>query len=335
MIKLTIDKLKNSLEEKLQSFQVSEQDADIIAKILIEGDLRGYPTHGTERIFQIIDGIKQKTLDPSATASIEREKKAVTIYDGSRCIGHPAAYNAMRTAILKAKEFGTGISGIINAGHIGILSYYSELASQENCFGLVMCSTSPITILTGGKIKTFGTNPISYAYPTKLQPVIADFATSKVSRATLKSHLKNNKKIPANWAVDVNGNSTENPQEALDGGLKSFADNIKGDMISMLVGVLAGHLLGTEINPLTIGPSDPNKFSNTGNIFIALNIEDFSNLEIFKEKSSELSEFIDQQKASFRTPGKAAFEKKHNNQKREVTLSEHFINNYKNYGIKL
>lgn len=334
MLKISVSDFQKALEQLLIHYDISDEDAKIIVATLLEGDLCGYHKHGTERLLQILDGFQQKTLDPASKPQILKESAAITILDASFCVGHPIAHRAMALAIDKSKKCGIGLTGVINAGHIGMLSYYTKIAAEQDCFGLAMCTSSPITVVTGGKTKTFGTNPIAYSYPTHTSSITADFSTSKVSRSTLKEQVMLKAETPEIWGVDEDGIDTLSPEKILKGGLKTFSGNIKGDMISMMISVLAGPLLGTKCNPNIIGSSDTKKPSNTGNLFIAFNLDSFSDVNFFKDQCDYLVNFINSQKADFRIPGLKAEKNKQTALCEGLFLTDKMIALFKKHNVE-
>jgi len=248
-IKIEVNRLRSYLLEILISAGMNQQDAFITSEVLIEAELRGFSLHGVERILQILQGISKKTLNVHAKPRYLKKNSAVSVIDGAFCVGHPIAHKAMHLAVKKAHKNGVGIVGVINSGHIGMLSYYSEIASTNQCVGLVMSTTLPSVVIAGGSTKTFGSNPISYSFPSSSLPITADFSTSKMSISKFMALLRQDQNIPPGTAVDKNGQNTLNPSEALHGGIHTLDGNIKGSMISMLVSVMAGNLIGGVINP--------------------------------------------------------------------------------------
>lgn len=193
--------LQIKLTNLLIKYGVREHDAQIATEVLIEGNLRNYVHHGVDRIFQILEGLKQKTIDPQANSKVLVDLVGISVLDGNYGLGYSLGKYAMELAVEKAKNTGVGVVGVINSSHLGILAYYSEIASTRGCIGVVMSTTSPAVVVKGGNIKTFGTNPISYSIPHLPYPVTADFATSKVSRGVIYEYLKNGKKIPKTFEV--------------------------------------------------------------------------------------------------------------------------------------
>lgn len=326
-----IKDIKKYLRLILTENGLTAKDANLTASILLEGDLRGYPAHGIGRILQILDGIEKRTLDLQAIPRTIKKRKSVEIWDGHYGLGQIIGHKAMLRAIKLAKKNGIGLVGVINAGHLGILSYYSELAAKESCIGVVLTTSSPAVVLPGGKTKTFGTNPISFSIPHSPFIITGDFATSKVSRGRLIDALHNNESIPESWAVDKMGNPTQDPQQALLGGLQVFDAGHKGACLSFLVSMLAGPLIGGVTNNLVTGTRDMSDVPNKGDFFLVLDIENMTSMQLFDEKLKYFASFIEEQSSNFRIPGKLEYERVAYNDAHGIDISEKLEHLFKKY----
>ncbi len=303
-MKISIQQLKSSLKKILTFDGISDADSEIIIDSMISADVNGYSTHGHMRIVQLIDGLRMGSIKAQYKLQILRKNKSVQIIEGDAGPGQPIAMHAMQQAISMAKETGVGVVGVVNAGHIGSVGYYSEIAARENCFGITMTTSSPAVVVAGGTKKIFGTNPISYAFPLRDASLVADFSTSSVSRGRLMEYAEQKKKIPLNWAIDPNGNPTNDPEEGLKGGLVTIDGSIKGSLLSLMVSILAGPLIGGVTNDMVRGTRFMDEKPNKGDLFIAFDISSFTSADDFISSVSTFMQEIEGQKTQFRTPGK-------------------------------
>ncbi|MCL4380218.1 Ldh family oxidoreductase [Candidatus Dependentiae bacterium] len=302
-MRYSVEVIVDKISQILISKGLTSDEASLIAKVLIEGDQRGYPAHGIERLWQLLDGIEQGTLSIQSQPTILSKRGAVEVWDGRYGLGQVIGHKAMLQAINLAKNYGIGLVGVINAGHLGVLAYYSELASKESCVGIVLSTSSPAVVLNGGAIKTLGTNPISFSFPSLSFPITADFATSKVSRGRLLDAKDCQQTIPLEWAVDEKGIPTTDPCKALKGGLQVFDAGHKGACLSFLISILAGPLIGGVANDLVRGTRDMSAFPNKGDFFLVFDIASLTNLVNFLEQIEHFLEFIRQQQSDFIIPG--------------------------------
>ena len=114
-----LQKLCNDI---LQRNGLSDEDAHIVADILIEAELRGRNTHGLSRL----PGIVQRVLDTKRRPmKLSRDGGAYALIDGQNNLGYLVAHRCARTVIGKADQTGIGIVGGYNTSHSGMLGYYT------------------------------------------------------------------------------------------------------------------------------------------------------------------------------------------------------------------
>lgn len=65
-----------------------------------------------------------------------------------------------------------------------------------------------------------------------------DFATSAIARGDIELHARQNKPIPADWALDLSGNPTTDAQAALKGAMQTFGGH-KGSSLAFDAGASA------------------------------------------------------------------------------------------------
>lgn len=281
----------------------SPSASGITARLMVESELRGFRHHGICRLAQIRDSIRNNTVSVKVKMTKVRDKGSIAVFDGHQSLGYCTSHYAMKKAISKAKRYGIGMVGVLNASHIGVLSCYSAMASRERCVGFACTTSSPAVVLPGGTEKIFGTNPISYSFPKKGNPIVADFSTSMTSRGTVLDALKTGARLPDNWGVDSKGFPTAIPSEILEGGIRTMDGGIKGALVSLLVSLLAGPLIGGEANDKIEGTRYVDRPPNKGDFFLAIDVEKTTDYDAYCEKLEGFCEMIGKNKSLFRIPG--------------------------------
>ena len=300
---IEVYRLKEFLINILESLCVSHDNALLTVDTLVDADLRGNSEQGTMRIFQLISGIKNGTINAACDLKVIRESPSITMIDGQKSIGPIAAVKAIDLAIKSSKEHGVSVSSIINAGHIGSLHYYVNRAVSHNCIAICTTTSSPAVCLPGGRNKFFGTNPIAYAIPARNGPIIADFSTSKVSRGKILSKAESGDVIPEGWCVDQNGLPTTDPNTINNGGaLLPFDDGHKATLLSLLISVIAGPLIGGVNNLFVTGTRFMSLPPNKGDFFLALHVPHFTDLDQFLNEIDELKDIIHREESAFYVP---------------------------------
>jgi ureidoglycolate dehydrogenase (NAD+) len=260
---------------------VSEENAKVIADSLVKAELLGFHSHGVVRLSHYVKRIKIGSINPKPKIRTIKESGNVAIIDGDAGMGHIVAHFAMNQAIRLAGS-GFGVAGVRNSSHFGIAGYFALQAAEKNMIGIALTHTDVAVIPFGGKKPAVGTNPIAVAVPTNRKfPIVLDMATSAVALGKIIVAGKKGEKIPMGWAVDENGNPTDEPDKVKYlmpmAGPKGYALSL---IIDILCGPLTGALFGMKL-PKMYG--DYNKTRQLGHFLAALNIQNFVPVDEFKK----------------------------------------------------
>ncbi|BFG80403.1 hypothetical protein PTKU46_84370 [Paraburkholderia terrae] len=82
-----------------------------------------------------------------------------------------------------------------------------------------------------------------------------DMATSRIARGDIELHKRSGSKIPSDWAIDENGQATDDPDKALRGAMLTFG-GYKGSALSAMVELLAGPLISDMLSPESLAFDD-------------------------------------------------------------------------------
>jgi LDH2 family malate/lactate/ureidoglycolate dehydrogenase len=268
-------------------------DANLVANLLVKGELRGYAGHGVSRVTQYLEFIKNGIYNLSEKPAVEREGKITAVVDGKHYIGQVAARFAMELAIKKAQEHGAGIVCLRRAGHTGRLADYMEMATAHGMIGIgAACVGSAITTLFGGMKPITGTNPMAFGIPARGgRHIILDFATASMSMGEIQIRARNKEKIPEGVMLDGHGNPTSD--------FKSFRGpprgvflpfgGHKGSGIALITEILGGILSGNGLGKTWWN----NGGHGVNGLFLqAFAVEEFQALETFYDKIDELIALI-------------------------------------------
>ena len=98
----------------------------------------------------------------------------------------------------------------------------------------------------GGRKPMIGTNPLAFAAPLPgaQPPLVIDLAMSVAARGKIVAAEKAGKTIPADWAVDADGNATTDPKAALGGALLPIG-GAKGGALALMIEILAASVTGS------------------------------------------------------------------------------------------
>lgn len=277
--------------------------AAIVAESLVQADLRGVDSHGVVRTSIYVKRVEAGKIDPHAAVHIIREDGPTVLLDGANQFGAVVGTKALEIAMEKARQYGAGIVGVRGSNHFGTGAYYVLKAIEQNQILFVLSNASQTMPPTGGVRPFIGTNPLAVGAPAGEElPFVLDMATSVVARGKIIVAAQKGEPIPEGWAIDKYGNPTTDAQAALEGSVLPVGGP-KGYGISMFIdifaGVLTGAGFGKYVNNMYTNWEQP---QNVGHFFLALDIDRFVPLDVFKAR---MDDYIRSIKAEPKAPNVA------------------------------
>lgn len=298
-------------------------DAALVARCLVEADLRGVRSHGTMRIPDYVRWIKVGNINPRPNVQIVADSGATAVVDADAAMGYVTADVAMRLAISRAREHGVGAVGLRNGRHSGTMAYWAQLALEHSFIGFATTNAGMNMAPWGGRDKIVGNNPFAIAVPARAPfPVVLDMATSVAAGGKLDMAVLRGEEIPLGWALDAAGSPTTDPREGRKGSLLPVGGP-KGYGMAVMLDVLAGVLTGARFGGSLGAPG-------CGQFYIALDVERFMPLSDFLDRMDQL---IAQLHASalapgsdrIYVPGEIEHEKAERSRKEGLPLEENLI----------
>ncbi|MHA2495287.1 MAG: Ldh family oxidoreductase [Candidatus Hodarchaeales archaeon] len=291
-VHLDVATLENFMKDVFIGLGAPEDDASIIADVLIASDLRGIESHGVQRLKMYYDRILQNVQTATTEITIVKETPTTARLDAGHGMGHVAAYRAMELAIKKAKEFGTGAVSVGNSTHFGIAGYFSQMAIDTDMIGISVTNARPSIAPTFGIENMMGTNPLTIGIPTDEDfPFLIDCATSITQRGKIEVLARTKTPVPAGWVIDDQGELATDSVAALEaltkgtaallplGGVGEILGGHKGYGYAAAVEILSAALWGGPfMKDLTL-----DKGYQLGHFFLAIDVEGFIEPTIFKK----------------------------------------------------
>ena len=292
-VRVERDELFKFIVNVMVKLGVNRRDAKIFADNLVTADLRGIESHGVQRLKRYVNGILSGGVNVKSKIRIVREGETYALLDGDRGLGQIIGFKAMKIAINKARDHGLGFVLVKNSNHYGIAGYYALIAAKEEMIGISMTNSRPLVAPTNSIDRFLGTNPIAFAAPTNSRPFLLDMATSIVPIGKLEVYRRKERKIPRGWAIDSNGNLTDNPEDVFNGGallplggLGEILGGHKGYGLSLMIDIITGILSGGVWSRYV--KNTEHRDSNVSHLFTAINIEAFMPLKDFKKRMDEM-----------------------------------------------
>lgn len=347
--------LQQFCQQVLVKSGVPERSADVVAKSLIEADLRGVDSHGVVRTAIYLKRVETGMIDPYAEPEVVSDDGATILVDGKNNFGPVVGSAALELALGKAMETGASFVGVKGSNHFGTGAFYAQQAIKQNMLLIVMSNASQTMPPTGGVRPFIGTNPLAVGVPCGREaPFILDMATSVVARGKIIVAAQKGEDIPLGWAIDKEGNPTWDARAALEGSVLPLG-GAKGYGISMFIDILSGVLTGAGFGRYVNNMYENwNEVQNVGHLFIAVDVNRFIPLDLFKARMDQYIREIKQEpkapgvdeifipgeieqrrtaermRSGFELPEKVALELRDIGHKYGVDLSKAEMENYEN-----
>jgi LDH2 family malate/lactate/ureidoglycolate dehydrogenase len=289
--------LRSFTARVFEHYGVPSADAAISAEVLIDADLMGIESHGIAHLPWhpgYAPGLKRGIVNPRANITVVRDSPVAATWDAGGGIGVLTSKKAMDACIEKARTTGIGMVAVRNGRHFGAAGYYAHMAAKLDMVGMAMCNVPPIALAAGGRERVYGTNPIAFGAPVASgDPFLLDIATTAVAGGKLEIAARQGKPIPHGWAVDAEGDDTDDPTVLRKGGaLLPLGSRLEtsshkgyglGLMVDILSGILPGSGSGLFVDRATLVQ---------GHWFAAWRIDAFRDPEEFKRDMKQLVDHI-------------------------------------------
>ncbi len=251
---------------------------------------------------------------PVTRWTIVHETPTTAVIDGGNGMGMVVGYNAMKIAIEKAREYGSGAVAVRNSSHYGIAGYYSRMAAKEGMVGMSFTNAHPSIAPTFGVKPMLGTNPIAFSAPTDEEfPFTFDAATSIAPRGKIEIAERAGKPIPAGWVIREDGSlATDCTPDQRDerneaallplGGSGELMGGHKGYGLATMVEIFSAAFQdGAFLSELHDTDKQGNpQFLRIGHFFLAIDVEHFVPLDSFRKTAGSIAREL---RASRRAPG--------------------------------
>ncbi len=268
---------------------LSDANASIVSQAVLSAQLRGTRSHGLVRLPYLVDRLVQGGANANGYPTVLTEKAAIAVVDGDRALGPIAARIGMEIAIEKAKHTGIGAVTVRNSDFVGTCAHPAMQACSAGMIGLVWTNGHPGMAAWGGAERAIGNNPLGIAVPRGGEPpIVLDMAMSVSAGGRIRLYAESGKPIPADWAINAEGQPTSNPEEFILGGSllalghKGFGLAVIGEI---LAGVLAGARILSEVPEWFRIPEQP---IGNGHFLMALDVAAFIDKSTFEARVSEL-----------------------------------------------
>ncbi|HEX4751986.1 MAG TPA: Ldh family oxidoreductase [Solirubrobacterales bacterium] len=271
-MRIEADRAREIVVSALEHVDVAPAAAAIQARWLVEGELRGHPSHGIRRLPVLVERVRKGLINVEAEPRLKWGGEAVLLVDGDRGLGPAVGTRALAELEPRARRLGVAVAAIRNTSHLGLLSPYVEGVAAGGLLGIALTTSEALVHPWGGARALIGTNPIAVGVPTAAEPFALDMATGEISMGKVLAYADRGEELEPGWAIDAAGRETRDPTKVAAispfGGAKGYG---LGLAFELLVGILTRTAFGTEV----LGTLDVEHPATKGDLFVCLAPERF------------------------------------------------------------
>ncbi|KAB2872024.1 MAG: malate/lactate/ureidoglycolate dehydrogenase [Bauldia sp.] len=261
MVTIKADRLADLVRDIFLAAGCSREEAGRIGKYLVEANLTGHDSHGVQRVPRYLQWKREGFIKADREVRIVSETPVLAVLDGQHGFGQTVAPLAVAKGIAMCKAMGLSAVTLRNAGHVGRVGDWAEMAAAEGLISIhfVNAAGSVLVAPFGAIERRFSTAPYCVGIPREgAAPIVLDFATSLVAEGKVLNASFGGKKIPDNALIAPDGTMSGDPHVLYGGfqptgpreyrqgkGAMRAMGEHKGSGLALVVELLGGALSGT------------------------------------------------------------------------------------------
>lgn len=235
-------------------------EAERIALYLVKANLAGHDSHGVVRVQRYIQMKNDGLIHAGRQARVVVDTPVMAVVDGQFGFGQSVAPRAVDIGVQKCKAMGLSAVALRNAGHIGRVADWAEIAALEGLVSVhfVNAAGSVLVAPFGSVERRFSTAPYCVGVSAQgREPVVLDFATSLVAEGKVLVASQGGKPIPPDALIGPDGRRSDDATllygdyrsngkrdiKAGKGAIRTFGDH-KGSGLALMCELLGGALTG-------------------------------------------------------------------------------------------
>lgn len=261
---IVADKLRGLVADIFAAAGCSAEEAGRIAHHLVASNLAGHESHGVIRVPRYVHWLRENKIVADQTIEVVTESDVLAVVDGRFGFGQTVGPQAVRLGIGMARRHGLSLIGLRNAGHLGRIGDWAEMAAAEGLVSIHFVNTSGLGMLVapfGGTERRMSTNPVCIGVPTEGggPPWVLDCATSLVAEGKVLNARAGGKPLPEGALIGEDGALSTDPaliygpldadaqphdQRTGSGAIRAMGEH-KGSGLAFMCELLAGALTGS------------------------------------------------------------------------------------------
>ncbi|MEZ6060608.1 MAG: Ldh family oxidoreductase [Planctomycetaceae bacterium] len=118
------------------------EEAQRVARHLVESNLVGHDSHGVIRVASYVDWLRDGKIFANRSIQIVTESDAIAVVDGQFGLGQTIGEQAIDLGIEKSRRHGVAVIALRNSGHLGRIGDWAIQAADAGMMSLHFVNTS-------------------------------------------------------------------------------------------------------------------------------------------------------------------------------------------------
>jgi uncharacterized oxidoreductase len=259
-VTLEATQLRGFVTEIFLKAGCSQTESELVSRLLVESSLTGHDSHGVIRVPRYVQMLRDQMIFADRKVELLVDTPALAVVDGKYGFGQTVALQATEIGIEKCRQSGLAAVALRNAGHIGRVADWAELAAAAGFVSVhfVNGAGSVLVAPFGSRERRYSTAPYCVGVPvTDAPPLILDFATSIVAEGKVLVASQGGKALRPDALVSPDGALSNDPHlmygeyepsgprdpRAGKGAIRAFGDH-KGSGLALMCEIIGGALTG-------------------------------------------------------------------------------------------
>jgi LDH2 family malate/lactate/ureidoglycolate dehydrogenase len=286
-VRLGVEEARTLSVDALTRAGYDHEQAGVIADHVLDAALCGYEYSGLPKLLNVLEHPNLRL--PRRRLKVVHETPVSAMVDGGNSCGMYALMRAAEMSIVRAQQQGFAVIGMNNSWMSGRGAIYVETIARAGLIGIHTVSSTQHVAPPGAAKAAYGTNPLSFGFPTAGDPFVIDMGTSAFMSTDVQFRERRGELLPEGVAIDAHGRPTRDPRATRAGGALLAFGGYKGFAMAMAaqaLGVFAG--------------SGSDAVGNYGYVMLAMKPDLLMPLTAYRE---QLSANLARIKATPRQPG--------------------------------